>query len=135
MMMTEEQIRLNEVILAVKKAVDFLCFIAEQHEEHSPFPELESHVARYRSLIAELEKEEQQVGGLPRDPDPEHELMEQMFTRFKPLLTGDRESVLLEEFNKYRNQILTQTRHALEWDWPANIRATLEEIEAFTHSL
>ena len=135
MLMSEIQIRLNEVLLKIKRTIDFMGFMQEHHAGFASEQAMAKHAATYVRLVEELEREERQVGGLPRDPDPEFELLEQLFARLKPMLGGDSNEALRQEFDKHLREILDCALYALELDYPPNIRATLREIERYTRAL
>ena len=135
MLMNEQQIRLNEVILKVKETMDFMCFVQENHAHEQPLGKLEKSLTTYRQLLAELEGEERQVGALPRDPDPEMELVHQFMAKLKPLLGGDRDAVLQEEFRKQKDDLVNCIRAALELEYPGNVRDTLQRTLQYSEQI
>lgn len=132
MLMNEQQVRLNEVRLKVREAMDFMRYLKENHPEHALAPGLDHHIDAYREMLDELTREVKQVGALPRDPDPEFEIVEQMMAEVKSLFGEDRATVLTQEFNKYRLDLIDTIQYALEVDYPENIKLSLQKISRYT---
>ena len=132
MLMNEQQVRLNEVRLKVREAMDFMRYLEENHPEHPLCSGLDAHIAAYRDMLEELTREVKQVGALPRDPDPEFEIVEQMMAEVKSLFGEDRATGLTQEFNKFRLDLVDTIQYALEVDYPENIKLSLKKISRYT---
>ncbi|HLU70081.1 MAG TPA: hypothetical protein VKZ88_04865 [Fibrobacteria bacterium] len=135
MLMSEQQIRLNEVRLKIKETLDFIRFLQENHPDRPLAHALDEHIPFFREQLTALKEEVRQLGALPREPDPEHELVEQMLAELKSLFGEDKDLVLLQEFNKHRNDIVDTIQYALEVDYPGNIRHTLQRVSRYSRSI
>lgn len=134
MLMSEQQVRLNDVRLKIRETLDFIRFLQENHAQRPLARRLDGHVPYFRRQLSALEEEVRQLGALPREPDPEHEVVEQMLAELKSLFE-DKDQVLLQEFNRHRDDIVDTIQYALEVDYPGNIRNTLQDVRRYSEAI
>lgn len=135
MLMSEQQVRLNEVRLKIKETMDFIRFLQENHPESPLAGRLDAHLPFFKEKSTALKEAVRRLGALPREPDPEHEIAGQFLAEIKSLFGEDRNLVLLQEFNSFRNDIVDTIQWALEVEYPPDIRATLQAISDYSRAI
>ena len=135
MLLSEPLVRLNEVILKIRETLDFMRFLQENHAATPAAQDLDGQEAAYRQSISELQEDVRRLGGLPRDVDPEFEMVEQAWAELKAVFGENEESALLQELNKFRYGIIDTVQWALEVDYPQDLKLRLQRVSRYTQDV
>lgn len=94
---TEQQVALNELLVAVEKSADHLrdaaAFLDEADIEH----ELIQLAERREQVAADLRTAIRASGDLPSAPDPDTESSEKLLHRISAFITGEKEQHTLQQ--------------------------------------
>jgi uncharacterized protein (TIGR02284 family) len=118
MLRDDRQVALNEVILICQEVADRYQAAAEMLEE-SELSRLIWEFSRQRQNRAkQLREHVRRLGDLPRMPDPDKKVVDNLITRVRSVLSADERLTLLEECEQDEHRIAERIAIALQEDLP-----------------
>ncbi len=141
MLVDPQEAALNAVYEACEEAGDQLAYAADRVNDPGMASRMRTIAAQHQALAGELESHIRRIG-LPKKPDPEHELLRRVVTRTKAALTGDERSALLEDciasedrlrqlIGKAMSETLAQETRALLWRMIQVVEGTRAELAGY----
>lgn len=130
MLISDEQIAMNEVIVKCRELADYYRESAEVLED-TGLSDLFHELSRQHEAAAEdLERRIRETGELPKAPDADREAVELLLSRLKASLSEDERSTLLEEREQVETELAECAAKALQRDLPQKIHSLLERIRS-----
>ena len=128
MLRDDKQTALNDVIYAVKDSAHHFQEAAEIVSD-AGLADLFRAIARQRETLAtELEAHIRRLHDLPREPDPDREIVDAVITRLKAALTGNERLSVLDEREQAEGELRTCIEDALALDFPEATQVLLTRL-------
>jgi uncharacterized protein (TIGR02284 family) len=130
MLMSDEEITLDEVIVVCKETVHGYQQAVDSITDTQLSSLLQGFAQQRQTCTEELEAHLQELGYLPREPDADKETVYDLFNRAKVLLAEDDRVQLLEEREQAEVQLGDLVNKALQKALPEPVLATLRRLQA-----
>jgi uncharacterized protein (TIGR02284 family) len=128
MLRDDKQTALNDVIYAVKDSAHHYREAADIVSDVG-LADLFRTIARQReTLVTELEVHIRRLHDLPREPDPDREIVDAVITRLKAALTGDERLSVLDEREQAEDELRACIEVALAQALPEATQAVLTRL-------
>ncbi|HEX2139256.1 MAG TPA: hypothetical protein VHG33_06045 [Woeseiaceae bacterium] len=128
MLMTDKQVALSDVIVALREAADQYAHAAEALDDGSSLTErFAERGRRCNEAATALEPHIRRLGELPRQPDPEREALQNFLTRIAGIGTDER-SLFLEALREREAAIEQTAADALRQPFAEDTLGELERV-------
>lgn len=87
-----------------------------------------------RQLAIELAAHIRMLDDLPKQPDPDREVLGQMLTGIKAILSGDAQATFIEERTDAEEKLVAAAQEALRHTLPAETQSMLRQIREHAES-
>jgi uncharacterized protein (TIGR02284 family) len=130
----ENEIALNEIIVAAQEITDHYHYAAEALGENRLRTVFDDLAGQRQTLIEELMTRIERTGRLPDVPDNDKETLEQLFSQLKTLFATDERSVFMEERQQAEAELEILLETALTLSWEADVKQLLLRLQQLATS-
>jgi len=120
---------LNEIIAACREAADLYTTAASTAADAEIAKLLEGCAGTRKRFAEKLEASVRRLGGLPKEPDPERQGLENLWLRLKTALAESDHAAVAGEVQKYESDLQQKVDDALHEDLAEADKAILNKLK------